>query len=135
MMLPTKQSSILKFSNDQKVERKKLNVRAFYLFHKCQFQCYKTNPTQEVDMCLQYCVQDLNAWQNYKKTSKPEELKVPVFSFPEENRSQPDGEEKYHNYKRGCIEIEIRGQDYNRTLREYLDKWDSRVSAPTKKQD
>lgn len=52
--------TVLAHVNDTKIQKANLRIKSFYLFHKCQFQCYKDISNPDNDLCLHKCEKGFN---------------------------------------------------------------------------
>ena len=46
---------VLKSVNDYKIEMKRLKVKAFSLFHRCEYNCVSNIQTENSEMCFKSC--------------------------------------------------------------------------------
>ncbi|EWS74847.1 hypothetical protein TTHERM_000030359 (macronuclear) [Tetrahymena thermophila SB210] len=120
-----KNQAYLKFVNEASIEKKKIKIRSFYLFHKCQYLCLKDLNNKESETCMQNCQFELDKFHEFRKSKRPESkifyaLPQDLKQIEEMNLSQ----DEYMLSKKKIADYRKKTQIYVENMKLYLDDWE-----------
>ena len=111
--------------NDYKIKSKKLNVKSFITFNKCQLTCF--NKGYLNDSCMYRCQKFLDDFQVLRK-NKTFKANKNLLKYKIGDYFQPGQlKMRYQVYLRDLARVEVEAGQFLGNLEKYLEIWNGKV--------